>query len=198
MQTLDSTTPNRVRSLIWWGGGALATAIAAFFITRLLVHGMEAQPPQAEEVVEVVEVTPEVVFDPPRLTGPPRLSGMWEWVDLRGGECLAQPPTGESAEVTVVSCDGPHEARYLSPVLVSPDEEAPYPGDEELERIAHDNCELVTAQSVGVGPEMTDLVVTGLYLPDERSWQAGLRVVGCVVFREGGGLVDGDAATQDE
>lgn len=162
-------------------------AVATFLMTRVIVGGFDQEPPPIAFEQPAPDTPPQIVFDPPTLNGPPRSPGVWEWVELRGGECLATPPTSESADVTVVSCDGDHRARYLEPSLVSEDEATPYPGDEALATLADDHCRAITAADVGVGPEVDDLVVTGLYLPDEMSWKAGHRVVGCVVSREGGG-----------
>jgi hypothetical protein len=161
-------------------------AVATFLITRFIVGGFDQESPPIAIEQPAPDTPPQVVFDPPILNGPPRSPGVWEWVELRGGECLATPPTSETADLIVVSCDGDYRARYLDPFLVSADEDAPYPGDEALADLANDHCRAITAEDVGVGPEVDDLVVAGLYLPDEMSWRAGHRVVGCVVFRVGG------------
>jgi hypothetical protein len=173
-------------------------AVATFLITRVIVGGFSEEPPPIAIEQPAPDTPPQVVFDPPTLNGPPRPPGVWEWVELRGGECLGTPPTLESADLTVVPCDGDHRARYLEPFLVSVDEDAPYPGDEALATLADDHCRALTAADVGVGPEVDDLVVTGLYLPDEMSWQAGHRVVGCVVFRAGGENLPGAQPALEE
>ena len=175
-----------MRSLAWWGGGTVVAAVATFLITRLIVGGLDPEPPPIALEQPAPDPTPQIVFDPPVLDGPPRSPGVWEWVELRGGECLAAPPTSESADVTVVSCNGDHPARYLEPFLVSEDKDAPYPGEQALATLAEDRCRAITAEDVEVGREVDDLVVNGLYLPDEMSWQVGHRVVGCLVSREGG------------
>lgn len=166
-------------------------AAATFLITRLIVGGLDQEPPPIALEQPAPDPIPQIVFDPPVLDGPPRSPGVWKWVELRGGECLATAPTSESADVTVVSCDGDHRARYFDPFLVSVDVVAPYPGEQTLATLVDDHCRAITAGDVGVGREVDDLVATGLYLPDEMSWQAGHRVVGCVVYRVGGETLPG-------
>ena len=167
----------------WIGGTALAVTLA-FGITWgvvALVGASTPEPPAASDPI-VVET---VVFDPPDTAGPPRSIGQWPWLELRGGECLGGVPE-DNAIVDVVSCDEPHRAKYLRPVLVSTDPDEAYPGPAGLESIATEHCSGLSALELGISEEVTDLVVVGFYSPDEDSWRAGHRVTGCVVYRLGG------------
>jgi hypothetical protein len=164
------------------GGTALAVTLA-FGITWgvvALVGASTQEPPAASDPI-VVE---SVVFDPPDTAGPPRPIGQWPWLDLRGGECLGGLPE-DTAMVDVVSCDEPHRARYLRPVLHSTDPEAAYPGLVSLESMAGEHCSGLSAIELGIFEEVRDLVVVGFYSPDEDSWRAGHRVTGCVIYRLG-------------
>ena len=180
-----------------WVGGTALLAGVAFVATWLLTTAPGDIPEAAEPPQPSPTVTPEVTFSPPALNGPPRLPGVWEWSELRGGECLETPPGQVTSRLTVVSCDTPHGARYLDPMLMSDTPDDSYPGHDAVAAWAANHCEGVTAVELGVGEEVDDLVVSAMYVADERSWQAGTRVVGCVVFRESGETLPDHPETGD-
>lgn len=177
------------RFLWWWIGGTAAASALAFTLTWAVVSSPTSEPPEPDAIaIPVGDATPPV-FDPPDLSGPPRPSGEWGWFELRGSECLADPPSQTSSLVVVVDCDTPHRAKYLSPILYSTDETAPYPGEEALLVAASDHCREITPGDAELGEEVTDALVYGVFSADELSWQAGHRVMGCVVTREAGGTL---------
>lgn len=170
----------------WIGGTALAVTLAFGITWGVLTLGSPAtaEPPTPADSTPVV--VEQVAFDPPDLTGPPRSVGQWPWLELRGGECLGSVP-GQTVIVDVVSCDDPHPAKYLRPVLESADPDESYPGPVSLEASAGEHCSGLSASELGITEEVADLVVVGLYSPDEDSWKAGHRVTSCVVYRLDGG-----------
>jgi hypothetical protein len=170
---------------LWWlvtGGAGLVT----FGVIWMFIAGSGSSPGEGldEESPPVVETS--VDFDPLTLGGPPRLEGDWEWFLLQGGECLTGLPTPDTSEVTVVACGAPHFARYLTPIILSRNREDRYPGAGALGDQAREHCAALTASALGIGSEVTDLLVRGMYAPGVTAWQRGHRVVGCVVYREGG------------
>jgi hypothetical protein len=172
---------------LWIGGTALA-AVIAFGATWVLTAPASENRQAAEETVGPVD-TLDITFNLPSLDGPPRLPGAWSWWELRGGECLAATPQSDSSTVTVVSCDTHHLARYSNPTLLSPDRDAPYPGERFLAEQATSHCGKIDAGDVGGGPDLSDLAVSGIYSAGESSWEEGLRVVGCIVFRLSGDAI---------
>ena len=100
-------------------------------------------------------------------------------------------PPSNALEVTVTGCDTSHRVRYLIPILLSPDPTDPYPGAAKLAGLAREHCSALTGSAMGIGEDVVDLVNRAIYTPDETLWQRGHRVVGCVVYREGGGLLPG-------
>lgn len=178
-------TKPAVTQLAWVGGTVLA-AVLAFAITWS-VMSPAATDGVTQETEEASSVdTVEVVFAPPVIAGPPRPPGVWEWVELRGGECLQAAPQDGSVDVVVVDCATPHGARYLSPTLASSVPSDPFPGADQLNTLATEKCQSVTAGDVGLGAEVDDAISVGLFSTEELAWRAGSRVIGCLVSRVGG------------
>lgn len=173
---------------MWWlVTGTCGLVAFAGTWTLIAASGVEPGSGFEEEILPAAEVP--IDFDPLTLGGPPRPTGAWEWVLLQGGECLTGLPTPGSPEVTVTDCDAPHYARYLSPIILSRDPGADYPGATALADQAREHCSALTATTHGIGSGVTDLLARGLYAPEAIAWQRGQRVVGCVVYREGGALL---------
>jgi hypothetical protein len=178
-------TKHAATRLAWIGGTVLA-AVLAFAITWSVTSPAPTDG-VAQETEQAASVdTVEVVFAPPVLTGPPRPPGVWDWVELRGGECLQATPPDGSVEVVVVDCAMPHGARYLSPTLASSVPSDPFPGADHLTTLATAQCQSVSARDLGIAVEVDDLISVGLFSPDEVAWRAGSRVIGCLVSRVGG------------
>ena len=179
----------------WWAGITAIASVLTFALAwgiTSVASGRLAPSTSDDDSTSntslVVEPVSEPVFDPPTLDGPPRGSGEWVWFELRGGECLAEPPSSTEPLVVVVDCETPHRARYVAPEMIDPLESSPYPGDTALEAASIEHCRGVTADAAGIGEEVSDAVVTGFYLPDNMSWKAGHRVIACVVSLAGGGV----------
>ena len=175
-----------VTTRLGWIGGTVLAAVLAFSITWSVTSPAPTDG-VAQETEQAASVdTVEVVFAPPVLTGPPRPPGAWNWVDLRGGECLETTPQDGSVDVVVVDCAMPHGARYLSPTLASSVPSDPFPGADYLSTLATARCQSLSAGDLGVGVEVDDLMSIGLFSADELAWRAGSRVIGCLVSRVGG------------
>lgn len=168
-----------------WIGVTGVLAVLSFGMTWGVTQGKKSSEDIDQRETAPVDVI-LVPFDPPQLSGPPRSAGGWGWVELRGGECLETPLKPDTSQVTVVDCVESHRAVYLSPILASDNPDAPYPGEGAIAARALEHCSGITPSGVNGGPEVEDLVVAGVYPPDEESWQRGERVVACVVYREGG------------
>lgn len=172
-----------------WIGGTLLLAVVAFSVTWILTS--RSSVPDAAVAPPEPTGEPDVVweFDPPMIPTTPQPVGSWMWWELGGGECLAELLTPDRSSTLVVDCDTEHRARYLNPVVISHEETDPFPGADQLLASANTHCQSLTAAGLGIGSDIEDLITEGIVVVDEQSWQAGLRVMGCVVSRGGGGLL---------
>lgn len=163
---------------------------------------LSSNPPASGELTDD-SIEPEVIVAPPDSEGDMRSPGVWNWWDLRGGECLAAVPTTLIDPVTVAPCDTPHRARYLRPVVVPGAVSAPFPEVLELEAVARDHCGTLRLEDLGGLQGHDDLVVRPLAPLDSALWERGPRVMGCVISRESGetvrsDLMDREGSDEDE
>ncbi|GAA1346380.1 septum formation family protein [Arthrobacter roseus] len=107
-------------------------------------------------------------------------------LDLQEGQCL-QGFEDINSEVTVVTCDTPHNAELVA-TFTYPDE-TQYPGKESLRTKAAETCEGATlnADAIRKFDELRQTEAS----PGEKTWSNGDRRVDCYVFTdEAGTLVE--------
>jgi Septum formation len=108
---------------------------------------------------------------------------------LKVGDCLntlpgtdpPQQPGGvaEVAEtVLLVQCEGPHEQEVYHLFELAA---GPYPGDEQVEALAHEQCSAKFKEYVGIGPEWSELDFFYVW-PWREAWELGNRRGGCSLF----------------
>jgi hypothetical protein len=103
--------------------------------------------------------------------------------DLEVGDCFSGGENGEVSEVSVVDCDDEHAYEVFALVDHEGAADEAYPGDEELEAFADDQCTGDEFESyVGISYEESIYYATWL-TPTERSWdELGDREVVCVLY----------------
>jgi hypothetical protein len=103
--------------------------------------------------------------------------------DLEVGDCFSVGENGEVSEVSVVDCDDEHAYEVFALVDHEGAADDAYPGDEELEEFADNECTGDEFESyVGISYEESIYYATWL-TPTERSWdELGDREVVCVLY----------------
>ena len=152
----------------------------------------QEQAPTAQghsEPEAIQEVVPEPQF--PVLAAGPRPPGEWTWSTLRGGECLHDFPSAFEESYVVTACSGEHQAEFVRATVLDDDPTAPYPGHAWVRREAAALCESWPLSELNNAGRYDDLYVVPSYSLGEEAWQQGDRLVGCFVFRDTGGLIDG-------
>lgn len=115
------------------------------------------------------------------------------WIDeLKPGDCFDQPPvrTADDAvldKVTLLGCDGPHDAEVFALADVPPPSTAPYPSEGEWAVLLEDACEPHFQRYVGHPYQRSRLWRYSL-IPDEPSWAEGDRWVVCTLRDSGARL----------
>ena len=93
--------------------------------------------------------------------------------ELRPGDCFNDSAhgTNEVGEITVVDCGSAHDAEVFA-VATLPGEPgfAPYPGDDEVDRLSNELCLDEFAPSVGID-FLDSAWEFGYFLPTEESWR---------------------------
>jgi hypothetical protein len=59
---------------------------------------------------------------------------------LEQGDCFVTPPSGNLNEVDAVPCDEPHSSEVIGLFDLEGDEDAPFPGDAEIQTQSNDTC----------------------------------------------------------
>lgn len=174
-----------VRWLIITVGGVFP-ALALGYAIGFLTHDRDpAEPadPAATVAVELVPNLPEPVL--PDLSAGPRPPGVWEWKELRGGECIGGFDPGSIKSLLVVDCAVTHDAQFVRASLVDPDPARAYPGDAVIASHAEALCATWDRNSLSTPEQYDDLLVVAAYTPGEAAWLAGDRLMGCFVYRQG-------------
>lgn len=115
-------------------------------------------------------------------------SGATAIVDLDVGDCFDLPDDG-TAEVRfelvdVVDCDQPHQVEVVAVGELNPDEDLPYPDDDDLFAAADRRCTLVD----GVPRDRFALIPLA---PTRDTWDGAGGRFACLALPYGGGPVTG-------
>jgi Septum formation len=95
--------------------------------------------------------------------------------DLRLGDCFNESNFGdpglyEVGEITVVDCGSPHDGEVFAVATLPGEPGAPYPADDELEKLTIERCLGEFAQYVGI--EYADSIwEVNWYVPSEVTWR---------------------------
>ena len=106
---------------------------------------------------------------------------------LRPGDCFDIPGDAQVADVSVLACDGPHDAEvFVAGDLptASPGPSAlggpQYPGEGAVGQWVGANCGAAAEQAyVGGGPTSRPDVAVGYFFPSADAWTHGERQVTC-------------------
>jgi len=167
----------------------LATLAVLALMGAALWWGMQsagAPPETAPVATEVEDQGPSF----PDLSAGARAPGVWEWSELRGGECLAAFPGAFAEEYEVVSCATPHAAQVVIAELLSRDPGARYPGETVVLEAAREVCDVYSVIDLDVAAGYPDLQLELSYPVDASQWEQGLRVAYCFVTRSSTELLD--------
>ncbi|SEB79443.1 hypothetical protein SAMN04489806_1791 [Paramicrobacterium humi] len=188
-----ANTPPSRRPALMIGLAVIAVLVlGGLFWVGTLIPGMisagEAQP------------TPTATATPtPTLpaTGP-LPAGTYAWDQLRGGECLDPYTSPWEEKFTVVSCEGAHAAQLVAVGPVSDDENAAFPGQDELASQIYLLCSAPGVIDLAKAGAYTDVQVQGAYPVTEEQWKDGQRNYYCFVNRSSGDAITGSLAGGDE
>ncbi|SFC72972.1 DUF4190 domain-containing protein [Streptomyces aidingensis] len=116
--------------------------------------------------------------------------------ELAVGDCFASgrledyaEEGAEQAEVTLVSCDGPHESEVFGSLEI--EGHSAFPGDEVVAEIASSECAaLIQPYVIDTWAQSLDMY---FFHPIESGWRLGDREVLCFFARTGGGDLTGSA-----
>src|SRR5262245_28197917 len=185
---------------------AVLTGVLAFTASLGVVDyryatpdGETADPTEASDGRETPDTT-EAPDDPGTSTqAPPSTSfrgGLTTTDRLQTGQCFNSlsgfPPATpgrsisalrvDSWTVDVVPCEGPHQQEiYHGFTLPS----GPYPGDEQVEAMAINECSVEFRNFVGIDAEASALAFLYVW-PDRTYWLGGIRRGGCSLYDESG------------
>jgi DNA-binding SARP family transcriptional activator len=91
------------------------------------------------------------------------------------------------ANVLVVPCEQPHDAEVYHLFMLVP---GPYPGDEEVDELAIDQCTTAFETYVGIPPDRSE-VGFRYVRPERTQWELGNRGGGCALVDPDGGRLTG-------
>ena len=166
----------------------LGTVIAlSLWIGAFMLGQNTAEP--TETLAQDVEPVDEAVPEFPLLGSSPQSPGVWDWLDLRGGECLTGFDDAFAQEFEVISCGASHDAELIHAELLSDDPGEPYPGDALVLAQAREICDVRDLVDIDVAREFSDLRTAYAYPVDATQWSAGERGVYCFVYSEGGDVL---------
>ena len=111
-------------------------------------------------------------------------AGDVEALELRVGDCAAEPPVGNTLTIRLVPCGEPHAAEVYAEFSLTGNA---FPGDDEVARFAGGGCRRRLTEVLGAGAGRYDLY----YLhPTRQTWRGGDRGVSCLA-----GAPDGEKLT---
>jgi hypothetical protein len=92
--------------------------------------------------------------------------------ELRVGDCFNDSAhgTNELGEITVVDCGSAHDAEVFGVPTLPGEPSAPYPGDDEVDRLSNELCLGEFASYVGID-YLDSAWEFGYFLPTEESWR---------------------------
>lgn len=104
----------------------------------------------------------------------------------RAGDCYQFSTTNDDEDLTIVSCNQPHDAELFHAFEFRGDK---FPTDDELDQASDEICGLMFEYYVGkpVADSTLDYDWTG---PDENIWAQGDRIVECYAFAKDGGKLN--------
>ena len=115
-------------------------------------------------------------------------------VDLEVGDCFDLPPEDARDRfetVDLIGCDEPHQVEVVVVVDLNPDEDLPYPPDDELFPIAQQRCraavDSVPLDRFGLVP----------LAPTEDTWNGAAGRLSCLALPMGGGTTIGSLVADD-
>jgi hypothetical protein len=103
--------------------------------------------------------------------------------DLQVGDCFDDTGhgTAEGGELTQVDCNAPHDAEVFGVPTLPGEAGAPYPGNDETDRLSDELCLNEFAAYVGID-FMESRWEFYYYLPSEQTWNAfDDRLVVCIL-----------------
>jgi hypothetical protein len=171
--------PKVQRILLSVAGGLLAAlALVALF---LLGTKLPALMPAAEPTP-----TPTPTPTAPAFVLGPVAPGVYAWDELLGGECLDPWESAWQDQYTVVDCTSPHPAQMVVRAEFVDEENAGYPGFDELQKRINLLCTAPTVIDYAATGGATDVQVSASFAVDESDWFDGNRTYYCFVNRANG------------
>lgn len=89
----------------------------------------------------------------------------------------------------VVDCNSPHDGEVFASYVIPMSSSEPYPGEEQVTKIAQRQCKQAFEGYVGVRQRFSELSIAFVY-PSPESWSIGERKISCVVQLDQGKLTE--------
>ena len=106
--------------------------------------------------------------------------------DLRVGDCVTSLPSGSVLTVHVAPCSDPHAGEVYDVTALSA---GPYPGDDQVRRVAVGECQEALPGYVSAAPGTTGYAINYLR-PVEASWSTDRKVI-CIAHDPSGAPLSG-------
>ncbi len=114
---------------------------------------------------------------------PPAPAGEVNYWELEVGMCLDDANLPETfTSIPLIDCAEPHDSEVYEIETLA---DGPYPGDDEIFRLAEEICFDAFEPYVGISYDRS-LYYFAYYWPEKNNWGAGDRDIVCVLFDENG------------
>ncbi len=182
--------------IIFMIGGVVLAMCACILLGSFMFVGLGVTQPEAviDPIVEpdieeqagqngsdevVVESTAELAENAPLDFG-----ANTSVFDLQEGTCFDDPITDDEElveELSVVSCDSPHDNEVFAIVSHPDGSDAEFPGSEIIKEFADQECEDTYYTYVGID-YADSLFLYSTYYPSDESWNDGDREIICFLY----------------
>lgn len=109
--------------------------------------------------------------------------------EVKIGDCVRLPKTGDISDWTLVSCDASHRAEVFAQLPIANAAGLSYPGDAPIQSAAKADCRAKLSQYMQ-DPLEEQSIETGFAYPSPRTWrEESDRTIWCVAFRKDGTML---------
>lgn len=176
------------------GSSSTSTPPAASSPPASVAAGSPTPPPEPT-ATPTAEPEPTDSPEPSDTPAPARSPEYESPEDLEIGDCydpIEDPDDDALLAAIILPCTEPHIAEVFGLAEVAGAPTAPFPGYDDLEDEAEDRCDAAFEEYVGIDFDRSRYGYI-YYTPTEATWEAGDRVVMCVID-DNGRAIEGSVA----